>query len=98
MSATKFTPGPWVVNPITAQVDVMRDDGPLPICLMLWPTKVRSEAETEANANLIAAAPEMYESLRSIVENWDFEHGDTPVYDPDIVMAREALKKARGES
>lgn len=58
----RFTPGPWLVNPFRAQVDCAtldEYDEPLPVARMLWPTKYRGEAETEANARLIAAAPEL---------------------------------------
>lgn len=62
MSA-KHTPGPWQINPVNAQVDAFNTGEGLAICKMLWPTKLRSEAETEANARLIAAAPELYEAV-----------------------------------
>lgn len=55
----KHTPGPWAVNPINAQVDAFKDGEAIPVCRMLWPTTERSAAETEANAHLIAAAPEL---------------------------------------
>ena len=63
---TDFTPGPWEVNPFNAQVDAMPVEPKhsiAPVCQLLWPTQERSEAETEANAHLIAAAPDMYEAL-----------------------------------
>lgn len=57
------TPGPWAVNPFNAQVDSAVNGAPVPVCQMLWPTSLRTEAETEANACLIAAAPELLEAL-----------------------------------
>lgn len=56
------TPGPWLVSPFVARVDNPKDN--LPICALLWPTDERSEEETEANARLIAAAPDLLEAAR----------------------------------
>jgi hypothetical protein len=66
MSESSFTPGPWVFNPLCARVDcgeLSKIGGLLPVCALLWPTDERSEAETEANAHLIAAAPDLLEAL-----------------------------------
>jgi hypothetical protein len=57
----QFTSGPWAVNPFRARVDCGTESkigGLLPVCEMLWPTDERTEAETKANAHLIAAAPD----------------------------------------
>jgi hypothetical protein len=59
----KHTKGPWGVNPVNAQVDAFATGEPLPICQLLWPTDERSEAETFANARLIAAAPDLLAEL-----------------------------------
>jgi hypothetical protein len=48
----------------------------------------------DANARLIAAAPELYEALMDLVDGW--EAGDTKV--ESVVKAMEALAKARGEA
>jgi len=48
------TPGPWLVSPVEAWVEIPGEDAP--ICAMLWPTDLRSEGETYANAGLIALA------------------------------------------
>jgi len=47
------TSGPWAVNPVMAQVDAM--PSALPVCKLLWPTTKRTEAETWANGQIIAA-------------------------------------------
>ena len=90
----EFTPGPWAVNPNKAQVDVM--PSMVPVCLLLWPTEHRSEEETEANAHLIAAAPEMYEACKTALtvtggsKNWDgLTHGF-------LVEIEKAVAKAEG--
>jgi len=63
------TEGAWFVNPENARVEVKGRDAP--ICLMLWPTELRSAESTFANASLIALAPEMLEALVWILENDD---------------------------
>ena len=52
-----MTGGEWAVNPFAALVDSSELDGnadPIPVCQMLWPTDLRSEAATEANARWIS--------------------------------------------
>lgn len=58
---SRATKGPWAVHPAVAQVDAfdINTGNPLAVCEMLWPTDERTEAEAEANAALIALAPEM---------------------------------------
>lgn len=62
--------------------------------------------EAEANANLIAAAPDMYEALKAIIAEGtrclDEVQQDTPVsalYNIDLVdrIAKQALAKAEGK-
>lgn len=65
---TRHTPGPWSVDKKTAHVNAT--DGKA-VCAMLWPTVVRSEEETRANADLIARAPDLLAenaSLRAALE------------------------------
>lgn len=54
--------------------------------------------EAYANANLIAAAPDLYEALSDIVSSLVI-HDLGPIYlTKEIIIARAALAKARGES
>jgi len=58
--------GPWIVNPFRAQVDSSQIDGGgdlVPVCQMLWPTKLRTEADTKHLTAAIAALPEMVAAL-----------------------------------
>jgi hypothetical protein len=59
-----------------------------------------SNDNAEANARLIAAAPDMLEALEEIVFNVtkNFE-GSIEIRDPEAIeMAREAIRKAKGEA
>lgn len=96
---TQHTPGPWAVNPFRAQVDAFRgqDALPLAVCQLLWPTKERSEAETEANGRLIAAAPDLLGALHNLMNGIDTgaitsDHDET--FSNAVGQARAALSKA----
>lgn len=89
MTEPKFTPGPWSV--IKGRhfyedrfgVEIKGDD------FSIQPQM----GMTEANAHLIAAAPELYEALEELlIQTRQYGHK------PEIKMAEAALAKARGES
>lgn len=98
MSA-KFTPGPWFVVPqgsFVADKKVEFDSdgariGDTPnMCI---------ECASEADAHLIAAAPEMYEALERIYGRllMSERDGDAHITEEDGAMVEAALRKARGE-
>lgn len=71
----KFTPGPWKILPEEAGKDYIRIRGTAlgrryKIANVLTPTyevvHTRETEETRANANLIAAAPEMLDMLKKM--------------------------------
>lgn len=80
----------WRCVAIVTSDDPEETDNPLPV----------SVAERDANARVIAVAPELYEALERLVEKYG-KFGDLdwvlPADDP-IVAARVALAKARGEA
>jgi hypothetical protein len=117
---TAFTPGPWEVRldhdeglkrdwrSIVAdggRTSVVRPDS--------YSTNKWGERETvcgmwvtEANANLIAAAPDLYEALDEmvkVIEQYiipihERENPGTPLPEPDFISkARASLSKANGE-
>lgn len=92
------TPGPWAVHPVRAQVDAFATGVPEPICQFLWPTTVRSEAETEANAHLIAAAPELLAGLKIATDcacaNLCSHLGGTTYHSAECERIRAAIAKA----
>ena len=55
-------------------------------------------AEAEANARLIAAAPDMYEALRAVVAWCETpqDHGGNPYCKKFVHLAQDALAKAEG--
>lgn len=95
---TRFTPGPWMVT---------RSDRRKTLCVISEDTWICGElqsdnplaipiVESEANARLIAAAPDLYEALNELL----FEDSDKPEVErlKTLVKARAALAKARGEA
>lgn len=97
MSA-KFTPGPWSCQLVNVQHSISCKSGAIAYtrCLV-------DDIQDAANASLIAAAPDMYEALRELVDDvCDRVDLDSPSCNPGIKtavkFARAALAKAvRGE-
>ena len=107
---TKWTPGPWVIDPETRPAEICSIHG-MPRdhrtnqqgwayvrgALGYW---AADEEEEMANANLIAAAPELYELAVLCIDWIDSAHNDAalptmPGFDRD--WAEEVIAKARGE-
>lgn len=65
---TKHTPGPWIAKEFAGNWNVTTTEKPRThnVC------KVSDLDDTEANARLIAAAPELLEALRSCLEWMEF--------------------------
>jgi len=90
MTTPKWTPGPWRMDLSGVESKHQR------VCDVL----ASSLAERNANARLIAAAPELYAALESLLTH-DSAAGpcDVPGLKCDCYeRARAALKRARGES
>ena len=99
----KWTKGPWEIrkykDPYGSRVmavEILTDE------IIVAKLGIELDDECKANAHLIAAAPEMYEALKIMVEL----HGNTNVMPTEqahrenaaVRMAISALKKARGKS
>jgi len=54
--ADAATEGPLARNPFVAQIDAFENGVAIPVCKLLWPTDLRTEAQTEANGDFIVAA------------------------------------------
>lgn len=94
---TKFTPGPWFTKRegwSTVYVEARIDGGMIQEVAACGPTDAGQDQQ-QANARLIAAAPDLYEALESLVDEVT-NHGEA---DGAILdSARAALTKARGEA
>ena len=109
MTETKWTPGPWRYSFEDGDDWGTVRAGQRWICQASNPAvkwedlPTYREANTDphqANAQLIAAAPDLYEALEMAAEALDkFSVGDDDlVTEAPILAARAALKKARGET
>lgn len=67
---SKHTPGPWKVNADEyGNVLGVRATNDATICQINWMIRKRGGLQAEANARLIAAAPEMLEALRLVMSD-----------------------------
>lgn len=95
MEEFKGTPGPWVASTTDRSIGpVSRDDDQsngmiLPIA---WVEFDGNPDYQQANANLIAAAPELLEALQDALHAFD-KHGEHSEWD----FARAAIAKALGK-
>lgn len=110
--STKHTPGPWMKTDGSAikcdlrPIGLTKDAGLIVASVVGGPTSEysfpRDESEVEANASLIAAAPELLAALVSMCEtmeqqNWGIKSPDqwqTEAYK----QARAAIAKATNQS
>ncbi len=69
---TKHTPGPWQANDQLGTMNVYTQEG-VPIAFNTLARTATDPAEAEANARLIAAAPELLAHLAEFVEAWHEE-------------------------
>ena len=93
----KFTPGPWKAtydSQLQAAIEIYNTEDRIIVAVLPDRGTVEAMPEIEANANLIAAAPDMYEALETIERVAGIGMMED---DPARVKARDALRKARGE-
>ena len=114
----KWTPGPWVVeqtHPTNACLYVSESKGGHEVCTLYGADGDWAECGPdgnwgeqpirEANAHLIAAAPDLYEALEACVDElMSILHGErdgvwsNEVFESVESPYRKALAKARGET
>lgn len=102
MTDSKPTPGPWkatrvtVWGPSSASVATVRCGAHM----WLDDSATVSKEEADANARLIAAAPDLMEALKEVTELYSRTVAgwvDTEKV-PEIIAARAAIAKAEGRS
>lgn len=105
MPKVEHTPGPWSVVPYgDGDSLVIHSDSNSRVCFMATPGSFsRDFPKIEANARLIAAAPDLLEALLVIFDGVEDEGGpeDSAVMLPltcgEIAKARAAIAKATGQ-
>ena len=93
----KFTKGPWKAkydSQLQALIEIYNTEDRIMVAVLPDRGTIEAMSEIEANANLIAAAPDMYEALETIERVAGIGMMED---DPARVKARDALRKARGE-
>lgn len=103
-SKNMHTPGPWEFSPSRSGGFVIagrnKPDG-YPVLPYLART-MNFPKEHEANARLIAAAPNLLEALEWLIEDVEYTRSDfvgqpTQVRNSSVAMAKAAIAKARGQ-
>lgn len=90
---SKHTPGPWIYNVDTFQVE--QDKEPF---YKLLATVHGSKNEKNANARLIAAAPEMLDLLKRLSQEiMQLCHTSKNADPRHVAMIEEAVAKAEGK-
>ena len=97
MTDTKHTPGPWArLSGFSDYIVADSPDGRIKrdICAVLSPDRWREDGEEEANALLIAAAPDLLAALK-IASRYFHDNGGNDSYSwlPEIDAA---IRKAEG--
>ena len=96
----KFTKGPWTAtydSQLQAAIEIYNTEDRIMVAVLPDRGTIEAMSEIEANANLIAAAPDMYEALECACDKYCIGYaGDSIVKCEDCVIQK-ALRKARGE-
>ena len=94
----KFTKGPWKAtydSQLQAAIEIYNTEDRVMVAVLPDRGTIEAMSEIEANANLIAAAPDMYEALETTCEYCiGKEVTDCPC---ERCITGKALRKARGE-
>jgi len=94
----KFTKGPWKAtydSQLQSAIEIYNEEDRIMVAVLPDRGTVEAMPEIEANANLIAAAPDMYEALEEV---WRILDSTMPLSrDNRADRIKRILCKARGE-
>jgi hypothetical protein len=104
---TKFTEGEWFIERYHTMLEISVKGGGC-ICTVdtdhvMNECMIDPTPEQEANAHLIAAAPDMYKMIETLIGNYQVaasvadHEGYETCYMQDEILAKLLLTKARGE-
>jgi len=92
---SKYTPGPWR----TTGLNVRSGDALVAVVVDQWAYEKTPEPEKNANARLIAAAPDLLEALKTMVRAFHTYAPKTEGAEYNCVIdARAIIAKATGEN
>lgn len=108
LPTNQWIPGPWRVEPRPFnrgnRIFIIASHGDHPNGFVAAVESYPFQWHREANAHLIAAAPDLYEALQTMLKRYvDLAgSGDCGNWNPEeeaqVIAARAALAKARGET
>lgn len=99
----KHTPGPWVVEENSSPPLIWGNDYEKPVAEVELHRSYADyvDGEAQANARLIAAAPDMLEALENLVAKYNaMQDGNigAQLTNGDFFAARAAIAKAKGQA
>lgn len=93
---TKHTPAPWTINKTWGTIEGPQEQEICAIHPADASGRREPRATARANAALIAAAPDLLEALKAIVNHWRAH--DDAYFESDLATdALDAIRKAEGE-
>lgn len=94
----QHTPGPWRVIPATMSHFLIESAGAIVAEIPKTTTAPASFTECEANARLLAAAPEMLAALKEL-HAWAITVSDGKAFnEEELCVTRAAIAKATGQA
>ena len=103
MNTTKHTPGPWIIASDDLSIEApSHPSNGTPLIAQLYASSHFGYDERMANARLIAAAPELLETLKAVLSFMDTDSRNDQQFDPALKLdssiaveaAYEAIAKA----